>query len=158
MDSIGVSVEVARDQSGAWVVRAPTQAAANQASAEAAATQVGALRVLGSVELGPEIVGLDKPAYTLTVTFGPGTTHQVVVGSVTPIQDGYYAQLDGGPIKVVDKVGLDALLGLLTSPPYLATLTPVATSTPSPEPATPTLEATLMPVGSPAGPSATATP
>jgi hypothetical protein len=158
VDSIGVSVEVARDQSGAWVVRAPTQAAANQASAEAAATQIGALRVLASVELGPDIVGLDKPAYTLTITFAAGKTRQLVVGSVTPIQDGYYTQLDGGPINVVDKVGLDALLSLLTSPPYLATLTPVATVTPSPEPATATPEATLTPLGSPGGATATATP
>ena len=158
VDSLGVSVEVARDATGAWVVKAPTQAAADQGSSEAAATQVGAVRVLSTVQLGLDVVGLDKPAYSLTITFPAAKVHKLVIGSVTPIQDGYYAQLDGGQIMIVDKGAIDALLGMLTSPPYLATLTPVATLTPSPGATTATPEATLAPVGSPTGTPATATP
>lgn len=158
VDSLGVSMEVARDESGAWQVKAPTQAPADQASAEAAATQVGALRVLSTVQLGPDVVGVDKPTYTVTVTFAAGKVRTLVLGSVTPVQDGYYAQLDGGPIDVVDKPGLDALLNLLKSPPYLATLTPEVTETPSPEPATPTSAAALTPVGSATAATATSTP
>jgi hypothetical protein len=114
--------------------------------------------VLAGVDLGPDIVGLDKPAYTLTITFAASKTHELIVGSVTPIQNGYYSQLDGGPIKIVDKIGVDALLSLLTSPPYLATLTPVATMTSSPGPATSTPEALLTPGGTPGESTATPTP
>jgi Domain of unknown function (DUF4340) len=156
--SSGQSVEVARDATGQWVLKSPVQVAADQASAEAAATQLASLRILGDVQLGPDIVGLDKPADTLTVKFSAGTTHTLIVGAVNPIQTGYYAQLDNGKTQIVDKPAIDALLGLLTSPPYAATLTPTATSAPT---ATPT--PAILPSATPALPTpnlspATATP
>jgi hypothetical protein len=144
--SSGQSVEIAHNQSGMWVLKTPTEAAADQASAEAAATQVNALSVLGNIDLGLEIVGLDKPSYTITITFTSSKTHTLTLGSVTPTQTGYYAQLDGGKVQIVDKQGLDALLSLLTNPPYIATETPIASSTPeatlTPSEATPTIPVT----------------
>ncbi len=142
----GNTVEFARDQSGTWVVKAPLAVAADQAASEAAATQVSGLRVLSNVQLGLDVVGLVTPADTMTVTFGSGKTHKLLIGSVTPIQNGYYSQLDGGPVVVVDKPGTDALLGLLTAPPYLATLTPVASATATPEQATSTPAPSSTPV------------
>jgi hypothetical protein len=129
--STGTSVEVGRNDKGVWVLKAPTQADADQASVEAAATQVGALSVLGDVQLGLDVVGLDKPADTITIIFTSGKTHKLAVGSVNPIQTGYYAQLDGGKTQIVDKPGLDALLAMLTNPPYVATATPAVTDTPT---------------------------
>ena len=157
-DSTGKSVEIARDANGTWVLKAPTESPAEQASAEAAATQLSALHVIGDVQLGPDVVGLDKPDYTITVTFSGGKTHKLTVGSVTPIQTGYYVQLDGGKTQIVDKQGLDALLGLLTNPPYPPTPTPAASSTPPPEPATPTPETTLTLPTASVTESATASP
>ncbi len=141
----GNSVEVARNSSGTWVLKAPTSAAADQASAEAAATQVGALQVLSDVQLGPDVVGLDKPSYVITITFASNKTHKLTVGSTTPIQNGYYVQVDAGKIQIVEKQGLDALLGLITTPPYAATLTPAVSATPTAQPETPTPEATITP-------------
>lgn len=141
--STGQSVEVARNDKGVWVLKAPTQADADQASAEAAATQIGALRVISDVQLGLDVVGLDKPAYTITLTFTGGKTHKLAVGSVNPIQTGYYVQLDGGKTQIVDKQGLDALLTLLTNPPYVATATPAVTDTPT---VTATPETTPTPI------------
>ena len=129
--STGTSVEVARNDKGVWVLKAPTQADADQAAAEAAATQIGALQVVGDVQLGLDIVGLDKPADTITLTFTGGKTHKLAVGSVNPIQTGYYVQLDGGKTQIVDKPGLDAILSMLTKPPYVATATPSVTDTPT---------------------------
>jgi Domain of unknown function (DUF4340) len=160
-DSSGNAVEIARDQSGKWVLKAPTAADANQASAEAAATQLGALQVLSSVDLGLDVIGLDKPSYTITVTYNGGKTHTLLVGSETPIQNGYYVQLDGGAKQVVDKAGVDALTGMLNKPPYLATLTPVASVTPTLAPVTPTVVAptTEPPTETPASsPTPTGTP
>lgn len=156
--SLGTSVEIGRDQTGKWVLKAPAEAPADQAAAEAAATQLGALRVLSTVKLGPDIIGLDKPAYSLTVAYPGGKAHKLNIGSVTPVQTGYYVQLDGAQSQVVDKVGLDALLGMLTQPPYLATPTPPASATPSPTPTTQAPSATPASETAPAVPTATGTP
>ncbi len=145
MDLSGASVEIARNSSGTWEVKAPTAAAADQGAAEAAATQVGALRILNDVQLGPDVVGLDKPSYIVTVTFSGNQTHKLTVGSVTPIQDGYYVQLDGGKIHIVEKQGLDALLTLLTHPPYVPTSTPAVSATPTVPTDMPTLQPTMTP-------------
>jgi hypothetical protein len=162
-DTTGKMVEVARNGSGAWVLKAPTNAQADQAAAEAAATQVTALRVLSSVQLDLNIVGLDKPTYIMAFTFKDGSKHTLNVGSVTPIQDGYYTSLDEGPVKIVDKPGLDALIQLLSQPPYVATPTPPITETPAVEPSasplpapTDTPEATASPAPTASsGPTAT---
>lgn len=162
--STGPSVEVARNDKGVWVLKAPTQADADQASVEAAATQIGALNIVSDVPLAPDVVGLDKPSYTITLTFSGGKTHKVTVGSVNPIQTGYYCQLDGGKIQIVDKQGLDALLSMVTKPPYVATATPAetatleSTSTPTAAPVTDTPSTPSTPSGTQATPSVTATP
>ncbi len=175
--STGVTAEIARDSSGSWTVKSPVAMGADQAGAEAAATQVGALKVLGDFQLGPDIVGLDKPSYTLTIVFSDGKTHKLLVGSVNPIQTGYYTQLDGGKTQIVDKPGLDSLLGIVTNPPYAQTLTPTVTptvfvpptdtSTPAPAGSTtpvPSTEisstpgTTTAPAPSPAPATVTATP
>jgi hypothetical protein len=152
-DLTGNSVEIVRNSSGVWELKAPTDTAADQGSAEAAATQTSSLRILSNVQLGPDIVGLDKPSYIITIVFSGNQTHKLIVGAVTPIQDGYYVQLDTGKIQIVDKQGLDALLVILKTPPYAATLTPAVTATTTNQPDTPT------PQSSPTSPSpATVTP
>jgi hypothetical protein len=155
--STGVTVEVARESSGPWAVKSPVAMGADQAAAEAAATQIGSLRVLGDFQLGPDIVGLDKPSYTITIVFSSGKTHKLLVGSVNPIQTGYYTQLDGGKTQIVDKPGLDALLGIVTNPPYAQTLTPTVTLTPFPT-STATATPTIPPTETPAVSSTPGTP
>jgi len=165
-DTGGHSVEIARDATGAWVVKAPTAAAASQGQAQAAATQITALSLFGNVQLGLDVVGLDKPVYSMTVTFDNTKTHKVLIGSITPIQTGYYVQVDGGQIKVADKSGIDSLVGMLTAPPYLATLTPTITPTEVPsdtatgEPPTSTPGSTTAPTVVPTmeNPPSTPTP
>ena len=148
-NAAGDAVELARISGGPWKLTAPSSSEVDQAAAQAAATQVLAVRVLSSVRLAPGVVGLDAPAYTLTFRFVDSEQSQrLFVGSTTPIQDGYYAQLNDGPIQIVDKFGLDALLGLLKAPPYLATPTPLASATPIASPtATPAEPAESGPAG-----------
>jgi hypothetical protein len=142
----GQTMELARTADGTWVLEAPEEAAADQAAAQAAATQIEALRILSTVDLSPEVIGLDAPAYKLTLNFEDGSTHSLLIGSVTPITDGYYAQLDGGAYQVVDKYGLDVLIELVGAPPYLATPTP--DETPSAMPSATPLSASPGPAGS----------
>jgi hypothetical protein len=160
----GQAMELARNADGTWVLEAPEPGEADQGAAQAAATQIGALRILSTVNLEPEIIGLDAPAYTLTLKFDDGSTHILLIGSVTPITDGYYARLDGGPYQVVDKYGLDELIALVGAPPYQATPTPEETpsalpsSTPSSASSTPAGTTTIDTGDSQQSLGATATP
>lgn len=157
LDSAGISVDLARDQSGKWVLKAPKAADADQAAAEAAATQVTALHVLSTPQLTLDIAGLSQPAYIMTFTFSTGKTHKLAVGAETPIQDGYYTSLDSGPIQIVDLQGLDALIKLLTQPPYPATPTPIATATSLPATSSSGLSGSETPSGT-GTPPGTGTP
>jgi hypothetical protein len=142
-NAAGDAVEFARSADGTWRLSAPSNTEADQAAAQAAATQISALRSLSVVSLSPAVVGLDAPSFTVTITFdGESTPHRLRVGSPTPIQDGYYAQLDDGVFQVVDKYGLDELIGLLKAPPFLATPTPMASAAPPAVPTPITAEST----------------
>jgi hypothetical protein len=104
----------------------PDEAAADQGSAEAAATQVTTMRILNRVPgLAPEAVGLDDPEYIFSFQFTGGSERVVEVGVLTPTESGYYVRGEDGGIVIVSRSAVDALLGLLTSPPYAPTETPL---------------------------------
>ncbi|HNO92955.1 MAG TPA: DUF4340 domain-containing protein, partial [Anaerolineales bacterium] len=146
----GNAVKVERNEEKTWVLSQPEKAEANQAASEAAATQIGALSIVTTIEgnKDPSIFGLDAPVYTITVTFDDGKKGVLEVGDTTPTSTGYYVRLDKDKVYVVAMDGIDALTSLTVAPPYLNTPTPVptATSTPLPTdtPAT-TTEATPTP-------------
>lgn len=145
----GEVVELARDADAgnAWVLERPFAAAADQASSEAAATQVTTISITNTVpNVEPKDVGLDVPQYKLVVEFPNNVERIAEIGVLTPTENGYYTLKDG-EIVIVNRSGIDALISLLTNPPYAETLTPspippTVTQTPlpsaTPEPATPT--------------------
>lgn len=141
----GEVVELARDTNNAWRVILPFEAAAEQGSSEAAASQVTSMRVLESVpNLDPDLVGINDPDYLVNLKFANGKERTLKVGVVTPTESGYYVQdAAGGDVMIVSKSSLDSLFGMLTFPPYAETLTPSPipseTSTPdlTPEAGTP---------------------
>jgi len=123
---IGETVELARNSEGAWTLKRPMEAAAEQGTSEAVASQVLTMRILEKiVKIDPDLVGLREPAYILTVKFNNGTERSAHIGVVTPTESGYYVQdASGGDVLIISKSSVDALLGLLTAPPYLETPTP----------------------------------
>jgi uncharacterized protein DUF4340 len=139
----GEVVEVARDADNAWRVILPIEGAAEQGSAEAAASQVTTMRVLESIpQIDLDLVGLSDPAYILNVTFSGGKERTVNIGVVTPTESGYYVQdAAGGDVLIVSKSSLDSILGMLTLPPYLETPTPSPMPTDTQLPVTATPEA-----------------
>jgi hypothetical protein len=137
----GETVEVARGEDNAWTLIQPVEAKADQGAAEAAATQVTTMRIVDKVpDLDPGIIGLDNPEYVLTMKFTSGGERTVDVGVITPTESGYYVR-ESDNIVIVSRSAIDALLGLLTNPPYLETPTPAPVTseavTPSSESATP---------------------
>ncbi|HET9909121.1 MAG TPA: DUF4340 domain-containing protein [Anaerolineales bacterium] len=131
----GDAVEVARDTDNAWALIQPQAAPADQASAEAAASQVTTMQILDTIpDVDPEIIGLADPQYIITIKFTGGVERKVDIGVVTPTESGYYVRNTNGDIVIISRSSVDALLGLLLNPPYLETPTPEAT----PSNATPT--------------------
>jgi len=123
----GEVVDVARNAENTWVMTQPIEASADQGSVEAAATQVATMQILERVsELSPNIVGLDDhPEYTITLKFTSGVERIVEIGVLTPTASGYYARGEDGEIVILGESPLNALLGLLTNPPYAPTETPL---------------------------------
>ncbi len=122
----GEIVELARNPEGAWALKQPLVAAAEQSSSEAAASQVLTMRILEKIDkIDTDLVGLKEPAYVLTVKFSNDTERSAHIGVVTPSESGYYVQdSSGGKVLIISKSSVDALLGLLNAPPYLETPTP----------------------------------
>jgi hypothetical protein len=125
-----------RPAGGLWIVSLPTPYPASQAEAEAGATQVTALVIKDTIapSVPTDILGLDFPVYTMKLSFQTIGQHKLEIGNKTPTGTGYYIRYDDGPIYIIDADGIDSILNLLTSPPYLPTETPI----PNPESATPT--------------------
>jgi hypothetical protein len=124
-------VQLVRGEDGIWKITQPQSMAADQAKSEAAATQVGALKIITNLEneLKLEDVGINNPSNTIKLTFNDGSNHVLLIGALTPSTSGYYVQLDSGDIYVIGKSGIAALLNLLSTPPYA----PTETATPIPE-------------------------
>ena len=125
----GEVVEIGRNAENAWVVVQPVEAEAEQGASEAAASQLTTMRILERVpDVDAELVGLAEPEYILTARFDNDTQRTVHIGVVTPSESGYYVQdAAGGEVLIVSRSAVDGLLGLLTSPPYAQTPTPVPT-------------------------------
>lgn len=144
----GEVVEFTRNAENAWALILPIETAAEQGASEAAASQLTTIRINDRLpNINPKDVGLDVPAYTLSVKFTNGVERIVEIGVITPTESGYYVSMDG-EVVIVSRSAIDALIGLLTNPPYAETPTPspipaTATQTPlpsTPEPATATNE------------------
>lgn len=122
----GEQVALERNQAGEWVLIQPIETEANQGSAEAAASQLSSLRILSRPKVAPDEAGLDQPAYIMTVKLTGGTEEVVRIGDLTPTMSGYYTNISSSDeVLVVGQTGLDSLLTLVTSPPYMETPTPI---------------------------------
>lgn len=132
----GAATRVERNADKAWVLSKPEEAEADQGAAEAAATQIGSLRIITPVDnvSDPSIFGLDEPAYVITVEFEDGGKSVLEVGDKTPSDNGYYVRVDDDKVYVVALSGIDTLENLVSAPPYLNTPTPSPTATSTPLP------------------------
>ena len=145
-DVQGNTFQMVRDAAGNWAITKPDSAVADQSKAEAAETQLFALSVLTTLETSPspDVIGLNPPAYTISLEFSGNRQQVLEVGGLTPTSSGYYIQLEG-KVYVVSQYSIDAVVELLQNPPYLVTPTPVPvmvatatiTETPIPAVATP---------------------
>ena len=97
--------------------------------------------------------GLDKPAYTLTLTVG-GKEVVIQIGSLNPDETNFYVLSSGSTeVTLVGSYNLNPLIGFITDPPYVQpTPDPNATPSLTPEPSvtpTATRESTATPAVTP---------
>ena len=145
----GETVKVARDGEKVWALELPSASEADQGLVEAAASQITALKIIGEVDADASILGLDEPAYVITIEFADGTKRTLEVGDNTPTNSGYYVRMDKKKTMILTLSGIDSLTTLTRFPPYLNTPMPTPlplTPTPdSPSEAISTPEANLTP-------------
>lgn len=111
------------------------------------------LRILNQLDSVPDPASilLDPPAYRVSISMSDGSKVNFNVGAKTVTQSGYYVQTADGNVYVIAAYGIDSLVRLVSTPPYLQTPTPSplpATETPVPS-ATPETSPTLEPTPTP---------
>lgn len=138
-DRTGKATALGRDSAGLWLVTEPKGGPTDVTQAETAVSQLLALQSISSLDPTSDlgIFGLSKPSDTVTITMNDGTKYVLLIGDITPVQNGYYVRLNQNPPDIVNKDSIDAMLGILAHPPFVATPTPAASLTPSPGTLTP---------------------
>ena len=145
----GETVRVARNGEKVWALELPSATEADQGLVEAAASQITALKIIGEVDADASILGLDEPAYVITIEFADGTKRTLEVGDTTPTRSGYYVRVDKKKTLILTLSGIDSLTNLTRFPPYLNT------PTPTPLPLSPTPDSPSKAISTP---EATGTP
>jgi hypothetical protein len=142
--SAGAVIEVALNMQNDWDVILPFAGAADDGAVESAVSKISSLRFTQEVEVAPLAdLGLEHPAYILTVSLRSGAEHALEIGDKTPSGSGYYARLNEKRVLILDGSGIEKLLLLIETPPYRETPTP----SPLPPTAVPT-HGTLFPAES----------
>jgi hypothetical protein len=120
-----------RDNTGMWKIGLPMAGETDQAAAEAAETQIGALLIVTNIDAPPPLadMGLDSPPFIIQLSTLSGVHHTIEVGNKTPTGSGYYVRFDEKTISVVGADGIESLTKLISNPPFAATQTPAYTLT-----------------------------
>jgi hypothetical protein len=131
-DSSGNQAEFYLDStSGNWAIKGLPIDQADSFQIESITAQLTALQAVETLTQPPPLdsIGLVEPSYTIIMTTSDGAQLVVRVGDVTPIGSGYYVKVGSDMIVIVDKVVMDDVLGLLTTPPTLSTAIPEVVTT-----------------------------
>ncbi len=129
-DKSGKSIELYYDPaSSSWAIKGVPVEKADTTKIKSINNDLLSLQVqetlTGTLSLAS--VGLETPAYTITLTTPTDTQSVTYIGMQTAIGSGYYVRQNAGQIMIVDKTSLDNILSLLTQPPLLPTATPEVT-------------------------------
>jgi hypothetical protein len=147
-DNTGEDITTYRDpQTINWVIAGIPVDTLDSAKIQTNVTQLLALTVKQTLadDLPPDAVGLDTPAYTITMTTMDGVQVITDIGNVIPSGDGYYLRVGSGPVVIVDKNVIQGVVDMVKSPPLLPTPTPEVTPTGMGMPLAPEIPTTPTP-------------
>ena len=132
----GATLEVERESASAdWMLTGAVEGTSDSERISSIVGIVANMQVMRAfdVELGIETVGLDNPAYSITLRTFTGDEIVTNIGNLNQVGSAYYVQVDGEPSVLVAKLVMDEVLSVFTEPLLLATPTPEATETALPE-------------------------
>ncbi len=128
-----------------WITTEPERQNLDEQIMVGKLNQLVLLRALNKLSVPPseDQLGLDKPAYTITITDDDSKDYILEVGVQTPTQSGYYVRMDES-IYVISSLNIDELVDLLDNPPIVIS-TPTSTDVPG-VPGVETATSTVPPV------------
>jgi hypothetical protein len=129
-DNFGNEINFYRDSASPnWVIAGMPADQADSGQIDTIISQLLSIKIQETLtESVPfESIGFVPPAYKFSMTTSDGTQVFTFIGSPTAIGSGYYARLDSGPIVILEKSSLDAILDWLKNPPLKPTSTPEST-------------------------------
>lgn len=117
-DSTGKAIVVEKTAGNSpWTVKQPADQVFEPTQVQSAMTGLEGASIQTSLTQQPPqgAMGLDKPAYTITLMLKDGAERIIKVGNATPTGSGYYTQIGSEPAFVMSKSSLDPVLQLLTA-------------------------------------------
>jgi hypothetical protein len=147
--SQGVIIIASLQGDGTWFVSQPIGLQIRQAIIQEVLSDLSAISVQTTLlsQLPLETTGLQNPNHSITLTYKSGQEHVIKVGILTPVQNGYYVQLDVNTPVIVSQSNIDNIIELLSSVTYTPTPDITVTSeinTATPQ-VTPTQDMTITP-------------
>jgi len=129
----GQVVAVNKTGPSQWQVTQPTSQPADPSQLDTLPSNLATLTFMSNITTSTDLApfGLVTPTYTLQMTLSTGGSIKAYIGDKIPTGNGYYLLRDGdkSPLAVSD-ASLTPLIGLLASPPYVPTPTPLAVTVP----------------------------
>jgi hypothetical protein len=128
-DTAGNVLDIKRqDESQDWKLDDST-GEVDQEAINRVINQLTSMNIDSALDPGTDkqVLGLEIPAYTLSLLVSNGGSFILYIGDVTITKTSYYARMAGDPPIVINKSSLDSAIKLLTTPPLLDTPTPEPT-------------------------------
>jgi hypothetical protein len=129
----GHQVAVSKTGPTQWQVTKPDSKPADSSQLDNLTTTLATLSFMSNITSTTDLApfGLVNPAYTLEITRSTGGSLKAYIGDKIPTGNGYYLLRDGdkNPLAV-SEASLSPVIGLLASPPYMPTPTPLAITGP----------------------------
>jgi len=131
-DNTGKNIDLVKNtDTSKWEIKGVPADQADSSQIETVSSELLSLKVEDTLTdtLPLASIGLETPAYTITLKTSTGELLTTFVGMQTAIKTGYYVQDEAGHVLIVNNSGLNELLNLLETPPLLPTATPATTPT-----------------------------
>ena len=128
-DERGRTVELMHVEGNGWILLVPKSEATDSNAVDGMVNQFVSLLVISTIDPAPpgDATGLKNPEYQIHLRLKDGRKMIVNVGVQTATGSGYYIKVDDGLVKVVDKIGLEAVTNLIYQPPVLLSFTGMPT-------------------------------
>ncbi len=115
LDGQGNRLRILQTTEGKWVIDSESGDSVDAGVVEEIRSQIAATRTTAYLDPGYDLeaIGLNHPAYTLTVRNIQGRESVIQIGQMTPTQTGYYVKVDNFAPIVVSKYAIDNIVDKL---------------------------------------------